>query len=169
VFATQTLSMVGTRLTSVAASIQVYALTGSSVQVGLMSLALGLALLVGLLAGGLLTDRVDRRRIVLVTRAATAAVIAGPAVNAALPEPRVWCVFLAAVLAGGINGLGAPALKAATPQLVQPGQMAAAGALTTLSAQLGAMAVPRPPRSRRPRRRPRRPGDTSFSPGPGPG
>lgn len=94
VFATQTISMVGTHLTSVAASIQVYALTGSSVQVGLMSLVLGLALLVGLIAGGLLADRVDRRRIVLVTRAATAVVIAGLAVNAALPEPRVWFVFL---------------------------------------------------------------------------
>ncbi|ANS63203.1 major facilitator superfamily multidrug resistance protein [Streptomyces lincolnensis] len=142
VFATQTISMVGTHLTSVAASIQVYALTGSSVQVGLMSLVLGLALLVGLIAGGLLADRVDRRRIVLVTRAATAVVIAGLAVNAALPEPRVWFVFLAAVLAGGVNGLGAPALMAATPHLVQPGQVAAAGALTTLTAQLGAMAGP---------------------------
>ncbi|MCD7440944.1 enterobactin transporter EntS [Streptomyces lincolnensis] len=142
VFATQTISMVGTHLTSVAASIQVYALTGSTVQVGLMSLVLGLALLVGLIAGGVLADRVDRRRIVLVTRAATAAVIAGLAVNAALPQPRVWFVFVAAVLAGGINGLGAPALMAATPNLVQPGQVAAAGALTTLTAQLGAMAGP---------------------------
>ncbi|MER6347264.1 enterobactin transporter EntS [Streptomyces sp. NPDC001595] len=142
VFATQAISMVGTHLTSVAASVQVYTLTGSSVQVGLMSLALGLALLVGLLAGGLLADRVDRRRIVLVTRTVTAVVIAALAVNAALAEPRVWFVFVAAVLAGGAGGLGGPALMAATPSLVAPGQLAAAGALITLTAQLGAMVGP---------------------------
>jgi ENTS family enterobactin (siderophore) exporter len=142
VFATQAISMVGTHLTSVAASVQVYDLTGSSLQVGLMSLVLGLSLLVGLVAGGLLADRADRRRIVLVTRALTALVIAALAVNAALPEPRAWFVFVAAVLAGLTGGLGGPALMAATPGLVAPGQLAAAGALITLTAQLGAMAGP---------------------------
>ncbi|MEV5311951.1 enterobactin transporter EntS [Streptomyces sp. NPDC052610] len=142
VFATQAISMVGTHLTSVAASVQIYTLTGSSVRVGLMSLALGLSLLVGLLAGGLLADRVDRRRIVLVTRAVTAVVIAGLAVNAALSEPRVWFVYVAAVLAGAASGLGGPALMAATPSLVAPGQLAAAGALITLTAQLGAVLGP---------------------------
>jgi ENTS family enterobactin (siderophore) exporter len=142
VFATQAISMLGTHLTSVAASLQIYHLTGSSVQVGLMSLVLGLSLLVGLVAGGVLADRVDRRRIVLVTRAVTAVVIAGLAVNAAMPDPQVWFVFVAAVLAGGTSGLGGPAMMAATPTLVAPGQLAAAGALTTLTAQLGGMAGP---------------------------
>jgi ENTS family enterobactin (siderophore) exporter len=142
VFATMAISMLGTHLTSVAASLQIYHLTGSSVQVGLMSLVLGLSLLVGLVAGGVLADRVDRRRVVLVTRAITAVVIAGLAVNAALPDPQVWFVFVAAVLAGGTSGLGGPAMMAATPTLVAPGQLAAAGALTTLTAQLGGMAGP---------------------------
>ncbi|MGI5373427.1 enterobactin transporter EntS [Streptomyces sp. CA-251387] len=142
IFATQAISMVGTHLTSVAASLQVYHLTGSSVQVGLMSLVLGLSLLVGLVTGGLLADRVDRRKVMLVTRAVTAVVIAGLAVNAALPDPQVWFVFVAAVLAGGTSGLGGPALMAATPALVAPGQLAAAGALTTLTAQLGGMVGP---------------------------
>ncbi|MEU6139689.1 enterobactin transporter EntS [Streptomyces sp. NPDC047081] len=142
VFATQAISMLGTQLTSVAASLQIYELTGSSVQVGLMSAVLGLSLLVGLLAGGLLADRADRRRVVLVTRAVTAVVITGLAVNAALPDPHVWFVFVAAVLAGFTSGLGGPAMMAATPNLVEPGQLAAAGALTTLTAQLGGMAGP---------------------------
>ncbi|MGC9535810.1 enterobactin transporter EntS [Streptomyces sp. UG1] len=142
IFATQAISMVGTHLTSVAASLQIYTLTGSSIQVGLMSLVLGLSLLVGLITGGLLADRVDRRKVMLVTRAVTAVVIAGLAVNAALPDPKVWFVFVAAVLAGFTAGLGGPALMAATPALVSPGQLAAAGALTTLTAQLGGMVGP---------------------------
>ncbi|GHJ41197.1 enterobactin transporter EntS [Streptomyces sp. TS71-3] len=142
VFATQAISMIGTQLTSVAASLQVYELTGSSVQVGLMSLVLGLSLLVGLVLGGVLADRADRRRVVLTTRAVTAVVIAGLALNAASPHPHVWFVFVAAVLAGGISGLGGPALMAATPALVGPGQLAAAGALVTLTAQLGGMVGP---------------------------
>ncbi|MGW3284844.1 enterobactin transporter EntS [Streptomyces sp. NPDC001002] len=142
VFATQAISMVGTQLTSVAASLQIYELTGSTVQVGLMSLVLGMALLVGLLAGGLLADRADRRRVVLVTRSVTAVVVTGLAVNAALPDPHVWFVFVAAVLAGGSAGLGGPAMMAATPNIVPKSQLAAAGALTTLTAQLGGMAGP---------------------------
>ncbi|MGI5452297.1 enterobactin transporter EntS [Streptomyces sp. CA-249302] len=142
VFATQAISMLGTQLTSVAASLQIYELTGSTVQVGLMSAVLGMSLLVGLLAGGLLADRADRRRVVLVTRAVTAVVITGLAVNAALPDPHVWFVFVAAVLAGFTAGLGGPAMMAATPNLVPPGQLAAAGALTTLTAQLGGMLGP---------------------------
>ncbi|MDT0436788.1 MULTISPECIES: enterobactin transporter EntS [Streptomyces] len=142
VFATQAISMLGTHLTSVAASLQIYELTGSSVQVGLMSAVLGMSLLVGLVTGGLLADRVDRRRVVLVTRSVTAVVVTGLAVNAALPDPKEWFVFVAAVLAGGTSGLGGPAMMAATPTLVAPGQLAAAGALLTLTAQLGGMVGP---------------------------
>lgn len=142
VFATQAITMLGTNITTVAASLQVYQLTGSSLQVGAVSLVLGLALLVGLLAGGVLADRVDRKRIIVGTRAGVVLVLAGLAVNAAVPSPQLWFVYVAAVLAGGVNGLGGPALMAITPTLVGSRHLAAAGALTALTTQFGAMLGP---------------------------
>lgn len=142
VFAAQAISMLGTNLTLVAANLQAFQLTGSSLQVGLVGLVLGLSLLVGLLVGGVLADRVDRKRVILVTRFAVVVVLAGLAVNAAVPDPQMWFLYLAAVFAGGINGLGSPALMAATPALVGPKHLAAAGALTALTTQFGAMVGP---------------------------
>lgn len=142
VFAAQTLTVLTTALTNVAINLHVYQLTGSSVQVGLVSLVFGLALLAGLLAGGVLADRLDRRRLILGTRSLVALVLAGLAVNAAMPQPVLGIVYLAAVLAGGINGLGGSALMAAIPALVTPAQLTAAGALFTVTSQFGAMVGP---------------------------
>ncbi|TVT10628.1 enterobactin transporter EntS [Amycolatopsis bartoniae] len=142
VFTAQTLTVLTTALTNVAINVHVYQVTGSSVQVGLVSLAFGLALLAGLLVGGVLADRLDRRRLILGTRALVSLVLAGLAVNAAMPHPVLAVVYVAAVLAGAINGLGGSALMAAVPALVEPAQLAAAGALFTVTSQFGAMVGP---------------------------
>jgi ENTS family enterobactin (siderophore) exporter len=142
VFAAQTLTVLTTALTNVAINLHVYQVTGSSVQVGLVSLVFGLALLAGLLAGGVLADRLDRRRLILGTRVLVAVVLAGLAVNAASPHPMLVVIYVAAVLAGGINGLGGSALMSAIPGLVKPAQLTAAGALITVTSQFGAMVGP---------------------------
>ncbi|WP_067452038.1 enterobactin transporter EntS [Nocardia alba] len=142
VLAAQAISMLGTHLTVVAVNLQVYQLTGSSLQVGAVGLVFGVALLIGILSGGVVADRADRRVIAVATRAAVVVVFVGLAVNAALPTPHLWVVYVAAVLAGGINGLGAPALMALVPALVGPERLAAAAALTALSIQVGAVIGP---------------------------
>ncbi|WP_235716094.1 enterobactin transporter EntS [Amycolatopsis sp. ATCC 39116] len=142
VFAAQTLTVLTTALTNVAINLHVYQVTGSSVQVGLVSLVFGIALLGGLLAGGVMADRVDRRRLILTTRAVVAVVLGGLAVNAAIPHPMLWFVYVAAILAGAINGLGGSALMAAIPSLVKPEHLTAAGALITVTSQFGAMVGP---------------------------
>src|SRR5918995_642847 len=61
----QLVSTIGTALTSLAASILIYRLTGSALSVGLMLMATAApSLLVGLLAG-VFVDRYDRRRIMI--------------------------------------------------------------------------------------------------------
>lgn len=142
VFAAQAISMLGTNLTVVAVNLQVYELTRSSLQVGAVAFVFGLSLLVGMLTGGVLADRADRRTIVVAARAIVVVVFAALAVNAALPAPQLWVVYAAAVVAGGINGLGGPALLAAVPALVGPNGLAAAAALTALATQFGAVIGP---------------------------
>jgi ENTS family enterobactin (siderophore) exporter len=92
--------------------------------------------------GRAVTTAVIAAVIAAVTAAVTAAGIAALAVNAVLPAPRGWFVYVAAVLAVGVSGLGAPARRAATPSPAAPGHPAAAGASTTPRAQLGVVVGP---------------------------
>ncbi|MGW5382607.1 enterobactin transporter EntS [Nocardia sp. NPDC003963] len=142
VFAAQAISMLGTNLTVVAVNLQVYEITRSSLQVGAVAFVFGISLLAGMLTGGVLADRADRRTIVVAARAAVVIVFAVLAVNALLPDPKLWVVYAAAVTAGGINGLGGPALLAIVPSLVGPGSLAGAAALTALATQFGAVIGP---------------------------
>ncbi|GAA2819684.1 enterobactin transporter EntS [Crossiella cryophila] len=142
VFAVQVIAMVGTNLTVVAANLQVFAITRSSLQVGLVSLALGVALLFGLLVGGVLADRASKRLIIVTTRLGMVVVLGVLAWNSSLDSPSLALIYATAIPAGLINGLGAPALIAATPALVGPENLAAAGALTAVTTQIGAMIGP---------------------------
>src|ERR1700733_11266353 len=59
-------SVLGNQLTTVAVPFQVYAITRSSLMVGLVSLAQLFPLIFGSLLGGSLVDAVDRRKLLLV-------------------------------------------------------------------------------------------------------
>ncbi|MDT0318453.1 MFS transporter [Streptomyces millisiae] len=135
-------ALLGTLMTSVAVAVQVYELTGSAAQLGLVSLARALPMVVGVLVGGVLADRTDRRLLMLATRLPLTLVAAALAVNALLPEPRLWPVYVATGLTGLLAGLGGPAMLAAIPTLVGRERLAAAGALTSASTQLAALVGP---------------------------
>ena len=87
----QLVSVLGTQLTVVAVSYQVYHLTRSSLDVGLVSLVALFPLLLGSLIGGSVADVVDRRRLLLVVELFMAASSAGLALTkaAGLPEARM--------------------------------------------------------------------------------
>ncbi|GAB3578834.1 enterobactin transporter EntS [Amycolatopsis endophytica] len=142
VFVARTVSLFGLGLSQVALPVQVFGLTGSSAQVGLVSLAMALALLCGTLLGGILADRGDRRT--LIVRARTLAILAGVVllVNAALPSPSLWALYLADVVNGFSGGLSSTVLMAVSPALVGRAQLPAAGALMTLTTQVGLIVSP---------------------------
>jgi MFS family permease len=88
----QLLSTVGAQFTAVAVPYQVYVLTRSSLDVGLVSLAQVIPLIGGALLGGSLADALDRRKLVLVSQSLTALCSAGLAINAVL-GPALWPLF----------------------------------------------------------------------------
>ncbi|MFC8132248.1 MFS transporter [Streptomyces sp. NPDC057302] len=135
-------ALLGTLMTSVAVAVQIYDLTGSPLQIGLVSLARALPLVVGVLIGGVLADRRDRRTLMLVTRLPLTLVAAGLMANALLPHPQLWVIYGATGLTGLFAGLGGPAMMAAIPALVGTERLAAAGALTAASTQLAALLGP---------------------------
>src|ERR1700722_9567669 len=86
-FAGEFVEVFGSQLTAVAIPFQVYALTQSSLQVGLVSLAQLLPLIAGALIGGSLGDAFDRRRILLVASVLLALTSGGPGAHAGGPPP----------------------------------------------------------------------------------
>lgn len=142
VFIARTVSVFGIGMLAVSVPVQVYDLTGSTVQVGAVSAAEGLALLAGFLWGGVLADRRDRRRLMLRARTASGIAFALLALNAFLPSPSSAALYVLAAWDGIATGVAITALLAATPALVGPDRLVAAGALNALTVRLGSMLSP---------------------------
>src|SRR5262245_7527476 len=141
-YSAQFVSFLGSMVTYVALPYQVFHLTGSSLAVGLLGLAELVPLLLTAFVGGALADTVDRRRMVLVTDVGLAIGSGLLAVNAALPHPHVWPLYVAAAVLSALNGLQRPSLEAMTPRLVDPGEIPAAAALATFRGSVGMIAGP---------------------------
>ncbi|WP_106397266.1 enterobactin transporter EntS [Actinocorallia populi] len=142
VFIARTVSLLGIGMAAVALSDQVYDLTGSSFGVAVTVMVMSLTMLLGSLAGGVVADRMDRRPLIIVSRTAAGLGFAGLAANAFVDEPSLWAVYVCVGWNGLANGVSTTALMAATPTLVQPRQLPAAGALISLTGHLGSVVAP---------------------------
>ncbi|PSK98143.1 ENTS family enterobactin (siderophore) exporter [Murinocardiopsis flavida] len=143
VFTARLVSLFGIGFTMVALPLQVYAITGSSFMVATVAAAAGVSTFCGTLAGGLLADRMDRRTLMVIGRAAGTAAFAALAVNCAVPGgPYLAVIYGAAVVNGLIGAFSAVALQAAAPGLVGKDRLAATGALIALTTQLGSVLAP---------------------------
>jgi predicted MFS family arabinose efflux permease len=140
-FAGQVVSLLGGQMTVVAVPYQVYKLTGSSLDVGLVSLATLGPLLVGSLLGGAVVDAFDRRRLLMVVSVAMAVVSVGLAVNAS-PRPALWPLFACPALGAGLSTFEESALTTIIPNLVRRSEVPAANALFQATFQLGLVVGP---------------------------
>ena len=134
----QTISYVGRQLTIVGVPFQVFEITHSSLQVGLVSLtALGPLLVTSLLLGPIV-DAVDRRRLLLVTQVAMAATSAGLAINAGRGSPAVWPLYLLMAVSGGISGIDGPTASTFATMLVSSPAAALSQIMYQLASSVGA-------------------------------
>ena len=125
----QTISALGSEIAAVAAPYQLYQLTHSTLQVGLLSLCELFPLLTLTIVGGAIADAFDRRRMLLVTEVLLALVALGFAFNASLDEPRVWAIYVLVTLAMSFFSIGVPGMSTVIPRLVQPNELATANAI----------------------------------------
>ena len=127
----------GTWFQNVAAAIVVFNLTGSAVLVGAVSVAQWVPSLALSLWAGAVTDRVDRRRLLLAGQLLAAAAAAGLAVWTGLVGvqglPGPWPVVGAAGLIGIGVAFSTPAMLALVPALVPPGDLDLAIALNSVT------------------------------------
>jgi MFS family permease len=130
-FSGQMVSVTGTWMQNVAAAWLILELTHSPVAVGLLMLCQFLPATVLGLFSGVLVDRLDVRRTVVVTQAASmvfAAVLAGVTLGGVV-EP--WMVYLVTGLRGISLVVDHPARQAFTFQLVGPAELPNAVALNS--------------------------------------
>ena len=135
-FAGQTVSLVGTQVTRVAVPLQVYGITRSSLDVGLIGLAGFVPLVVFGLYGGSIADAVDRRKLVLVTSTGTMLISVILLVQAVLEINRVSVLFTCVVVQAAFVAIDSPARRAIIPQLVRVEKLPAANTLSFGSTQL---------------------------------
>jgi ENTS family enterobactin (siderophore) exporter len=141
-FAGRFVSNAGNAIAVTAANWQVYGLTHSSLAVGLLTLADSAGMLVGLLAGGMLADRYDRRQLLLAVRLPQAVLALLMMANSLLPRPGLWPLYVLTLGIGLLAGLGSPAATAVVPALVPARRLAAAMALNSVGNQLGNLVGP---------------------------
>src|SRR3984957_11611753 len=114
-FIGQLVSTLGSQLTVVAIPFQVYAETHSSFQVGAISVAQLLPLVVGSLIGGSVGDAIDRRTLLIVSSVALMFSSGALALNSLGTHPTIWLLYIISAVAAGLNGFSNPARSSVVP------------------------------------------------------
>lgn len=126
----------------VALPFQLYQLTHSNFAVGAMGLVTIAPLVVFGLYGGALADHVDRRKLLIATGIAQAAICALLLANSLLANPQVWVIYVCGGLNAIATSLQRPSREALLPRVVKHDEMPAAVALASLTMQIGQLAGP---------------------------
>jgi MFS family permease len=116
----QAISMTGTWMQAIAQGLLVLRLWDSAFGLGLVNFANTLPSLVVILFGGVLADRADKRRILLVTQVTMMLLAAALAVLIVAGRIEFWVIVAATVMLGVAFGYDMPAYQSFLPELVPP-------------------------------------------------
>ncbi len=137
-----TLSWMGSQMTALAISLQVYAITRSTFSVGLVGLFSLVPLVSFGLYGGAFADTFDRRKLGLIS-AAGSNVLSIVLLAAAVTDLRqVWLLYGVVALQSVCFAMNSTARSSMVPRLLPTEQLPAANALNSLTSNLGLMAGP---------------------------
>lgn len=109
----------------------VHQLTDSPLALGYVGLANAIPAISLNLVGGVIADRVEQRKLIVVTESLMACLVLVLATLTLLHVVRVWHVLVLAVFAGGINAFNQPARQAIYPRLVDRSVLMSAVALNS--------------------------------------
>jgi MFS family permease len=126
----QLISEFGSGITSIAASILVYNLTGSAMSVGLMLMATALPGLVFGLIAGVVADRYDRKRILIISELIRAALIV--LIPVLLPHSIIW-LYVIVMLSSTISQFYNPAHASILPDIASESELGAANSMLSIS------------------------------------
>jgi hypothetical protein len=134
------LSAIGGQMTSFAVALQVYTLTHSSIAVGAVGLAVAVPTIALGMIGGSVVDAVDRRKLVLISSSALAAVSALFAAQAFAGLAKVWPLYLLVVVQSVLGAVNTPARRTFLARLL-PAERVPAGAALNIFTMHGSVIV----------------------------
>jgi MFS family permease len=123
------LSSVGTQFTTVAMAWQIYDLTNSALQIGLLGVARALPQIALLLVGGLLADAINRRKLMMCTQMGLFCVSTTLALLTFAGKASPHMLYVATMFLAFFTSLEQPSRQSIIPNLVPRAQLAQALAL----------------------------------------
>ncbi|MFA6468872.1 MAG: MFS transporter [Bacteroidota bacterium] len=126
----QFISFLGSSITAVALSYQIYTLTKSTAFVGILGLFQLLPLSISGFIGGSFADRFDRKKIIIISEILLTVTSLSLVVTAMMDSVSVWILFGIAAIAAFVGGFHRPALDALTPRVIEHDEIPAASALS---------------------------------------
>jgi MFS family permease len=126
-------SAVGTWMQIVAQALLVLRLTGgSALALGTVSLAQAAAFFLFAPVGGAVADRLDKRRLLIVTQSLLLLLAAGLGALTRAGQVRLWMVVVTAFCGGAALSFDQPARASLIPSLVPPGDLMSAVSLQSI-------------------------------------
>ena len=122
----------GSQATYIAVPYQLRLLTHSPLDVGSIGLAELVPLVVFGLYGGVLADRLNRRRLIISMEQVLMISTAVLFVNALLPHPQAWILYVDAFVASGAGSLQRPSIEALNQMFVSHEMQRAASTLANI-------------------------------------
>jgi MFS family permease len=135
-------NQIGSQVTVVAIAYQTYRITGSSVDVGLISLVQIVPVIMAPLLAGAVADFFDRRVLLLLTNAGGGLCSIGLGVTSVLHIRAVWPLFLLAAATAIFSGADNPIRTAVMISLVERRLLTAVNVLRSLLAQVASIIGP---------------------------
>ncbi len=120
----------------------IYELTGSALHLGFTGLVRGIPVFVLSPFGGVLADRIDRRRFVILVQACNGVVNGAVAVLALTGLIEIWHIYFSGFMNASLNALGAPARNAMVPGLVPRETLLNALSYTAMSRKMSQLTGP---------------------------
>ena len=114
----QIVSVTGSQMQSVAINWHVYQLTKSALALGLVGLFRGVPIIICSLAGGVVADAVDRKRLMIVTQTVMLASAALLTAGTLAGFKSVWPIYILSAIASAATAFDIPARQALMPTLV---------------------------------------------------
>ena len=126
------ITSLGSQATYVTIPFQLKELTHSPLDVGALGLFELIPLVVFGLYGGVLADRMNRRRLIIAMEVMLMLATAAVLVNALVPHPQVWVLYADAVVAAAVSSLQRPSIEALNQTFVPHELQRAASALANI-------------------------------------
>ncbi len=138
----QVVSIIGTQMQSAAINWHIYLLTGSPLALGIVGACRAIPIILCSLAGGVVADVVDRRRLMMMTQSVMLLCSATLALITFRGLTRIWPILLLTAISSAAWAFDTPARQSLLPMLVSRDDFQNAVSLSMLMFQTGMVAGP---------------------------